>query len=720
MRITRLRLRDFQRHEDLDLEFAPGLTVVRGPNEAGKTTVQRAIEMALFRRVTSAGADVEATRRWGADGGSPSVGMDFEHEGIDGHLEKTFAGAKGQAQLRYGGEEVTDPAEVDRRLAELTGLPSEKFYRSTASVHHYELDDLDRDETALRDRLQASMSGADRGTTAARKKLEDAQRRFTTEGPKNPGILKQDRDQVAALEAQVTQGEAGLASLERDRSNLSVARDAHDGAEDRLAAARDGLDRSEQAVHLLERQLDAQGRYARYKRASELRDEMIQKEATHPSRIALPVLRATVDRLRNQEATIGRLRQELSDQPDLSSYDVGQLPTPAWRRWAMTGLGLVVLGILIALIGVTTSLGDTGALIGAVLAVVGVGVNLWALRLQRRSSDVKRQNELREAEIARRLRGRTDIEQQLKDTEAARDAGLASIEQPDTDTAQRLLEAEAAHVAGIEALQAEYRGVLGDEQPSDDVSRLRDRAAAEAEQAKHALSGMGDIGADPHASRDRYRAALGTAQAERERTLQALAQAQAAVDQNGTDADEVAAASEGLAAARERLAWDERRHRIIGTALGALDAAEQATMKKAARFLEGRMAADVARITGGRYQRVQVDESELGMRVWSPERGDWVDVAGLSQGTIDSFYLAARLGLVRQVTQDRRPPLIFDDPFLTFDRARAQQALELLREMAADHQVIYLTTADRYDAVADRVIELPGPTAVDAGEAAPA
>jgi energy-coupling factor transporter ATP-binding protein EcfA2 len=48
VRITRLRLRDLKVHRDLDLELAPGLTVVRGPNEAGKTTLQRALELALF------------------------------------------------------------------------------------------------------------------------------------------------------------------------------------------------------------------------------------------------------------------------------------------------------------------------------------------------------------------------------------------------------------------------------------------------------------------------------------------------------------------------------------------------------------------------------------------------------------------------------------------------------------------------------------------------
>jgi uncharacterized protein YhaN len=79
---------------------------------------------------------------------------------------------------------------------------------------------------------------------------------------------------------------------------------------------------------------------------------------------------------------------------------------------------------------------------------------------------------------------------------------------------------------------------------------------------------------------------------------------------------------------------------------------------------------------------------------------------------------------VRLVTGDRRPPLILDDPFVTLDDERAPRALELLREVAADFQVIYLTTSDRYDALADKVVVLAGPTATDthveAEEAAPA
>ena len=108
-----------------------------------------------------------------------------------------------------------------------------------------------------------------------------------------------------------------------------------------------------------------------------------------------------------------------------------------------------------------------------------------------------------------------------------------------------------------------------------------------------------------------------------------------------------------------------------------------------------------------------VSLQNLDISVWAPEKADWVDVRQLSQGTIDLVYLAARLGLVRLVTGDRRPPLVFDDPFVTLDDLRAARALEALRMLGDDFQVIYLTTSTRYDAAADRIVELPGPIAVD-------
>ena len=129
------------------------------------------------------------------------------------------------------------------------------------------------------------------------------------------------------------------------------------------------------------------------------------------------------------------------------------------------------------------------------------------------------------------------------------------------------------------------------------------------------------------------------------------------------------------------------------------------------------MVRDLASATDGRYRRVRVDDRTLDIEVHVPEKADWVPVSSLSQGTLDLVYLVARLGLVRLITGDRRPPLVFDDPFVTLDNARAARAVELLKAVASDFQVIYLTTSDRYDAAADAVVELLGPTALDSSPA---
>ena len=106
MRITRLALHDFRRYRELEIPLSPGLTIVHGPNEAGKTTIQRAIELALTRKVTSGGADMDALRPWDApEDARPVVAIDFEIEDDDrgvrqGTLEKAFRGPRGRSASR--------------------------------------------------------------------------------------------------------------------------------------------------------------------------------------------------------------------------------------------------------------------------------------------------------------------------------------------------------------------------------------------------------------------------------------------------------------------------------------------------------------------------------------------------------------------------------------------------------------------------------------------
>ena len=740
MRITRLQVKNLRRHRDLDLPLDPGLTVIRGPNESGKTTIQRALELALTRRVTSSAGDLDGLRPWGSgEDDRPWVRLEFEQDDAEGnvtrgYVEKSFRGARGTVTVDDGVGSTSDPNAADLALAEITGIPSEAFFRSTASVRHHELDGLQRDEAALRDRLQASISGADRGTSRAKKKLEKALYELNKGGDKNPGRIKAVESALAQETAALRNGESGLAQLERDRDTLAGARDRRTEADAMLSERRSLLEKARMAERLIAERTGAQERFERYRTAVQVSDEIHTMEQAHPSKIALPTLRDIVGKLREATKRIGEINAALAQ--EVKVQFAVEAPTPrAWRPIAIAAIAIILLAVVVAAAAFlhllprdvtdkpTSLFGFQVPLPGATLlaglfVLVAVGLALVGRSQRIRALDWHREKEMRDAEIERRLRGRSQLEQELQMAEVMLQDQLAAIGLPDVPAVEALAAEEEEHVATILRKRAQLEGLVGRE-PLETLPELRDAAAIEIEQKTAALEHLGPIAKEARA-RERFEMEVVDAERAADRARDDEAQARARVDQNPIDADEVSAHAEQVAALGEQLAAYQRRGRVYETTLRAIEAAETATMRTATRYLERRMVADLERVTAGRYRRVAVDDTDLGIRVYAPERGDWVDVSALSQGTLDLVYLAARIGLVRLVTGDRRPPLVLDDPFVTLDDVRARRALELLKEISRDFQVIYLTTSERYDKAADAVQVLPGPTEVTPEDAAPA
>jgi hypothetical protein len=475
------------------------------------------------------------------------------------------------------------------------------------------------------------------------------------------------------------------------------------------------LEKARQAERITAERAAASERYDRYRQAVDVVAEIDALASSHPSPSPLAVLRSTVERLRVLDTRIRELTAALSGEIAVS-FEI--TPAAVWRPLSRMSVALVVIGLVLAAttyaaraLGIV-DLGVAPQAIGAGLAVIGLafaGVAFWLRRSDRMHG------QLRDVEIDRRLRGRSEMEAELRLTQAGLEQHLGTLGLADLAEAEDLLSQEEAHVAQIDRLEAQLDGLVGKE-PREALPTLRDAAALEIEQKASALDALGPIAKEPRA-RERLEVEVRDSEDALGRARDDEANARARVEANAVDAEQVAGQAERLAMWREQLAALQRRQRVYAATLEAIDRAEQATMKSATRYLEAHMVHDLAPATAGRYRRVRVDDRTLDIEVHAPERGDWVPVSALSQGTLDLVFLIARLGLVRLVTGDRRPPLVFDDPFVTLDNARAGRALELLKSLASDFQVIYLTTSDRYDAAADAVVELLGPTAVDSAPA---
>ncbi len=709
MRIIRLHLHDIQRHADLEIRPSPGITIIRGPNESGKSTVRRAVELALFGATADDGTQV---RRWQATGRAPSsVELDVEADGEEEtsfRVTRTFDGDGAHVALQLADERL-EGAAAERRLAEITGLPSLAFFRSAAVLDHADLAGLAEGDDALRSRLSAAVSAGDRTFARSLRDLEAQVAAIDGAGLPAPGPLAAAEVEVARLQQELEHGEAALGEQLAAQAALWTAQSDLAEIEAQLESDRELLATSEEAVRLQAEQEEAEAAHERFQRAVMVREEIEAKESTHPSTLPLAVLREGTARLRQLEQSIADLTAELRDEVTVSGEIM--LPEPRWRPFAVVALVLAVVGVAVALLTAQAVIGIAVALLGVVSAVV-------ALRRRRLAFDVNYQRHLRDEQVNRRLRGRSTIEDQLRQDQKAREAQLAGLGVKDLEACEGLLAAEEAHVAHLEELRREFASLLGDPPVTEDVAVLRDRAAAEAELRRHLLAQMGEIGRHPAGHRARYDAAVAADEAAQARARETVAAARARVEASPVDSDAVAATAEDLAEAQLRLDRLARRRRILAGTLEALRDAEQSTVRAAARFVERRMNRDIERITGGRYRRVQVDDADLSIRLWSPERDDWVDARALSTATLAQTHLAARLALARQVTGDRRPPLILDDPFLVFDDERAARALELLRQVAGDLQVLYLSISPRYDRFADQVVECSAPAEVDAGAVA--
>ena len=352
-----------------------------------------------------------------------------------GELEKEFRGQRGRVSLQYDGETYTDPAKAEEVIAELTGIPNEAFFRSTASIRHQELEDLDRDEGALRDRLQASIGGGDKGSSRAKARLDDAIRALKSRGDKNPGRLKIAEEAVARAEQALKSGEASLQKLEADRDALAQARDARLRAEIALGESRNMLEAARQGERLRTDRAVIAERFERYRQAAEAQQRLTDLEAA-PDR-SISSLRDQLDRMRTLQSRVVVLQESMRDAvaPEVEPDE----PEPSFFREGVTA-AIGAAAIVAIVIGSARSV-----LPAILLGVVAVGLAvIEGMRFWERRSvamNVRRINQVRERDRAVRRQSRVGTEEGLRVAQSGVQNILRELGASDVEAAERLLTA---------------------------------------------------------------------------------------------------------------------------------------------------------------------------------------------------------------------------------------------------------------------------------------
>lgn len=114
--LKQVTLTNFRQHRDLTINFTPGLNVLRGANEAGKSTLLEAIGYAFYG-ANFLRESLTETVTWGEPESTLRVEVSFHFDGLDGLIKRGKSGA----ELLYGTTRVTGQTEVSRHFERLLG-----------------------------------------------------------------------------------------------------------------------------------------------------------------------------------------------------------------------------------------------------------------------------------------------------------------------------------------------------------------------------------------------------------------------------------------------------------------------------------------------------------------------------------------------------------------------------------------------------------------------
>lgn len=694
MTFLELRVQRFRRHRTATFRFAPGLNAVIGPNEAGKSALRDALRLVLFGNPDSASHRQEAGAPWG-DGRPPVLELVFQVP--EGRFELTKDFAAGRVVLRDGGRSWERPRQVQDAICRALGFRSEKAFSATAHVRQAELHQIGERDVAVQ--LGRIVAGSDEDAARAlrnlSKALEDLERGLVRPAS-NPGRLARLRGRAGELERQVEALRRGAEEARKLAEEVARLRQRLEQVEADLLDRNQLLETNRQIQQARERaewlRREVVSRQALLDQLAKLEEELVR---TRRELEQVPAVDPTV--VEHVETALGRA-EELERQADRLSAEAGSAGLPKARWWFW--LASAAAGALAAWPGLPTVL--RAAFAGAAAAAAWAAWRDWRARERARAEVTER------LRLAEQMRAQAA---QLRDRarQLLSDVGAASAEQLKQWVSRRhKLEAE------LESLHRRVADALG----GRDREQLQDELRTYAADLHAQLAFLASEAA-------RGKALLPLELQRLEREVEALQQEQTQLRDGlrrlearlevAADEEELLRAEEELSAVRAEMERLERRRRALRVALEVLGEAKAAVEVPARQAVEDRAGQFLARLTGGRYTRVRVPPGEdtLRLEVWSEEAQGWLppEEPHLSRGTVDLVFLAARVALVDVLASSARPPLLLDDPFVTFDPERRARALDWLRELSRERQVLLFTWDEGVAPHADAVVRLPGPDA---------
>ena len=683
MKIERCEIKRFGKLKNFKAEFAPGLNLVKGPNEAGKSTLVEALGAGLFDDPQDVSREVKEKTSWGADKKFELV-LELEDGGERWQLSKDFE--KGEVKLeKLGGHEKWDSlSEIDEILAKHLGLAKKELYWSTSFIRQGELATVSENPRTWREKLEEAVTGGNEQVLAQSiaEKLAARLARFGEEGE-----LGSSQKYKKEIEYQLTQVTEEVKTLLANRTDLAEIEKSYTGVFRQVGDLKKRIEASRQPPPTEGEKLLLDEKLAnltvRLKNLDETERQV--KEFREIASKEGDVSREDIARLDEIESR-QRLLELHQDEALAADANAPRFPSPLP---ILIGLGTTVASVILAFL--VAPIWWAGAAFGAVWSGLAGFSFLHKVReAARKEWEYKNSSGKKETVIGGLEQLQRDLNELLARYRVTSAAGLREKCEGSRERAQRITEAT-----------LRYENLLG--------GHTRAELEADLTSTKNRLSDLREQPAKKHDSEDlevleEKLIALEEEKHNLETARNAIARR---IQQTEDGAELKVSLEERLDEENKKIAALERKLIVYLKTHELWEEARKRVLSGAADVLDEEVSKQLSEITGGHYSKTRFDKQNLSFEVYSEAKEEFVNPhKNLSAGACDQLYLAARLALLKFIFPDQKPVLILDDPFGNFDPQRRQKAGELLVKLASEYQILLLTSQDYFDHLSASKIEL--------------
>ncbi|WP_306534813.1 ATP-binding protein [Geobacter sp.] len=693
--ITSVQLPAFGRFRGAEFTLRPGMNLLYGKNEAGKSTILAAIAGTIF------GFRKERDRFVPWDGGERcEARVSFAYDGREMTIARDFLTDRVQAVERRGEELLwrfegkvsaagrsSEREEYLAKIEDIWGFAEGDIFRNSVYVGQRDLK-IDGDG-ALTTRIKQLLSGfAERDYDAVVVSLE----RELFELTRRPGGRSKDRE-LEEVRARMTELAEAWRAASRTLEEVGK-------IEAELAELRGFIDASKADLERGEKYLQRVKKY----HESAVREAALRKEfdRVQSEREKVEALVAQQEAIEARLAPLG----DVAGLPDGFGKIIEAYCTASDRldqmEEEMAGLdALPVAGRPVSVALLLSPLVCWGVAVAAwflmpAAAYVVTGITVVATLAV--ALYAARSSSARNAEASRR-QGRID--------------GLSAEIGRLRDETARHEKTLAAHLGDVDPASA--RGILGELERAEEIMDEHDqvmsalrvlspldelksqgaelvRELAVVREAVESTVGKGFqvMTHEEFAAAEEKMQRLAGEVNEKKRVALVKEQELALLRVGGLDLEAIAEEGEELKSREERLVRRTGALRLAVELLReTLDEYRATYLARLSTEINGKL----FNLTAGRYREARLDD---GFNLTIGADSGLRPAEAYSCGVQDQAYLASRLALGGILSRGRKLPFLLDDPLVNFDDERKTAALTTLNLIASGHQVILFVHDERY------------------------